>query len=119
MPDDVLGHTENSNRSNGIEQNLNYVKSIHAENKVLSDFLTTIVKKINPLYEFVILQDELTLLMMKAEMAGRLYTDARLVTLNEARTIIQYEEMPDGDKFFDGDKEKKKEEIKKLSEGKK
>lgn len=100
MPDDVLGYTENSNRSVGKSQNFNYAKSIHAENIIFSEFLTAIVQKINPRWEFTIFQDELTILMMKAEMAGSLYKDKQVLTRNEARELIQYEPVDGGDEFF-------------------
>lgn len=100
VPDDVLGYTENSNRSVGKSQNFNYAKSIHAENIIFSEFMTAIVQKINPRWEFTIFQDELTILMMKAEMAGSLYKDKQVLTRNEARELIQYEPVKGGDEFF-------------------
>ena len=96
----MLGYTENSNRSVGKSQNFNYAKSIHAENIIFSEFMTAIVQKINPRWEFTIFQDELTILMMKAEMAGSLYKDKQVLTRNEARELIQYEPVKGGDEFF-------------------
>lgn len=104
VSDDILGYTENSNRSTGVVQSFNYYSSIHAENEVFSEFLTAVVQKINPTWSFVILQDQLTILMMKSEIAGSLYSEKRIVTLNEARELIQYEKTKDGDKFFEGTK---------------
>lgn len=48
----------------------------------------------------MILQDELTILMMKAEMAGSLYKDKQLISRNEGRELIQYEPVKGGEEFY-------------------
>lgn len=95
---DAKGITENSNKSTGVVQSAEYHKRIERENKTFSAFLTRIVKRINPSWEFVILQDDLTLLAIKSTIAGDLY-DKGLLSRNEAREIIQYEAVTEGDTF--------------------
>lgn len=95
---DAKGITENSNKSTGVVQSAEYHKRIERENKTFSAFLTRIVRRINPAWEFVILQDDLTLLAIKSAIAGDLY-DKGLLNRNEAREIIQYEPVDEGDTF--------------------
>jgi phage portal protein BeeE len=98
MNADVQGVTENSNKSTGVTQSTEYHKAIEQKNIFWGKVLTKVLARINPSYNFVILQDDLTLLAIKSTIAGDLY-EKGLLTRNEARDIIQYEEVDEGDTF--------------------
>lgn len=98
---DVLWITENSNRSVGESQSMDYWNTISSKEQLYEDFLTQIVKRIHwEEYRVEILQDSLRVLKQKAQIAWDLYKNQRVITLNEAREIIQYPEVEDWDNFF-------------------
>lgn len=95
---DAIGITENSNKSTGVVQSAEYHKRIERENEIFQAFLTKIVQKIDNSWQFVIFQDDLTLLAIKSEIAGSLY-EKGLLQRNEAREIIQYPPTEDGNNY--------------------
>ncbi len=109
VPQDLIGFTETSNRSVWDVQYDIYIESnISKENK-FSQFLTSIVQHaLWEEYQISILQDNLRNLSKKADVAGKLYKEDWVITLNEAREIIQYDPVKseDGNKFYSWKTEK-------------
>lgn len=101
VPKDILGLTETSNRSVWDIQSEIYYNNINTKENVFEDFINSIVKDVLwEEYEFVILRDNLKILERKSKIAKELYKESRLITLNEAREIIQYDSLSDWDSVF-------------------
>jgi phage portal protein BeeE len=103
---DVLWITENSNRSVWETQSMDYWNTISSKEQIYEEFLTQIIQKIYwDEYIVEILQDSLRVLQQKTQIAWDLYKNQRVITLNEAREIIQYPKIESwGDKFFSWEK---------------
>lgn len=101
VPKSILWFTEQTNYSNWITQYDIYFDVIEALEMKFSDYLTQILQVFDPRYKFNFLQDNLRKLRAKSEIAWRMYKQDNIVTLNEAREIIQYEKVTDWDKFFE------------------
>lgn len=98
VPPDLIGITDNSNRSVGDVQLDVYLETVAAKEEAYSQFLTSIAKEaLGDSFSVEILQDSLRQLKKKSEIAEKLY-EAGIVTTNEAREIVQYEPLADGDK---------------------
>jgi len=101
VPKSILWFTENANYSNGLNQYDIYLDTIEALEIKFSRFLTKVLKTFDDQYVFIFLQDNLRKLTLKAELAGSLYKDKEILTLNESRAIIQYDKVDDWDKFYE------------------
>jgi hypothetical protein len=101
VPKDILGLTETSNRSVWDIQSDIYYTNINTKENVFQDFINSIIHDVLwEEYEFVILRDNLKILERKARVAKELYKESRLITLNEAREIIQYDSLTEWDSVF-------------------
>lgn len=100
-PKSILWFTESTNYSNGLNQYDLYWDNIEALEQKFSVFLTEVLKRFDDQYVFTALKDNLRKLMLKAEIAGNLYKEKGIITLNESRALIQYDEVTDWDKFFE------------------
>lgn len=98
VPKDILWLTETSNRSVSSEQADTYYSNIVVKENLLQEFLSKIVAVcLGEEYSFAIFHDNFRILERKSKIAKELYKEAQLITLNEAREIIQYEEIKNGD----------------------
>lgn len=101
VPKDIIGFTDTSNRSVGNVQTEIYYNNINTKDNIFQEFMDEIVKYVLwDEYEFVVLRDTLRILERKMKVAKEGYKEARLISLNEAREIIQYEERSDWDDVF-------------------
>lgn len=92
VPQDMLGITENSNRSVGDVQSETYYFRIEEKEDIMDEFLTTIIQAVIwEQFTYVTLKDNIRTLVVRSKIAKDIYQWG-LVTLNEARKIIQYEE---------------------------
>lgn len=104
VPQDLLWFTETSNRSVWDVQYDIYLNTINAKEHKLEKFINPILEDIfDDTINIVFLQDNLRQLEKKSKIAIDLYKNGRLVSLDEAREIIQYEATTDWDKFFSWD----------------
>ena len=101
VPKSMFWFTDDVNYSNWVTQYDIYFNNIEALEKKFSEFLTKVLKEFDEEYIFVFLMDDLRRLMAKAEIAWSLYKDKWLLTLNESRKIIQYDEVEDWDRFYE------------------
>jgi len=99
VPKSILWFTENANYSNGLNQYDIYWDNIEALEKKFGDFLTSILQVFDNRYQFLPKRDNLRKLMLKSDIAWSLYKDKQLLTLNEAREIIDYKPVKDWEKF--------------------
>lgn len=93
VPKSILWFTETTNYSNWLTQYDIYYDTIESLEEKVWNFLTKILKLFDEQYEFVFLKDNLRKLNTKAEIAGKLYKTDQIITLNEARDIMQYEPL--------------------------
>ena len=101
VPQDLIWFTETSNKSVWEIQSEVYYNYILAKEEAYEQFLSEIIKVFYwPDYKIEILQDNLKQLEKKAKIAWDLYKNNELITLNEAREIIQYESTKDWDIFY-------------------
>lgn len=116
VPQDLIWFTETSNRSVWDVQYDIYIDSIISKENKYEQFLSIIVKyALWEQYRVVILQDNLRNLEKKSAIAWKLYKDYWIITLNEAREIVQYteEKWEEWSKYFkSGNEEKTKEATK-------
>lgn len=109
VPKDILWFTESSNRSVWDVQSETYWNNINTIDSVFEEFLDMIVKDVlGEEYSFVILRDSLRILERRMKIAKEAYKESGLLSLNEAREIIQYEEREDGNEVY---KEKSLEKV--------
>lgn len=110
---DILGFTETSNRAVSTAQSDNYFMLVEDKEEFLDEFLTMVVKEVlGEQFTYHTLKDNLRTLRIKWEVAEKLY-NAEIITRNEAREIIQYENHEDGELFKGGASVKDKEEVEK------
>ncbi len=114
VPKAMLWFTEAVNYSNGSMQYEMYWDNIEGMETTFSEFLTRILKVFDEKYEFVFLKDNLRKLITKSAIVKTLYSEAWVITLNEAREILQYASVDGWEKF--SEKEVKKEEKAKKEE---
>lgn len=108
---DILGFTDTSNRAVSTAQSDNYYMLVEDKEEFLDEFLTSVIKEvIGEQFSYHTLQDNLRTLRIKWEIAEKLY-NAEIITRNEAREIIQYEEHEDGELFKGGASVKDKEQV--------
>ena len=100
VPLSVWWITESTNYSNWLTQYDIYWDNMESLWDVFAEFLTSILKVFDEKYEFVGLKDTLRKLLLKSNIAWYLYKDKWLITLNEAREIIQYEKIDWWDETF-------------------
>lgn len=100
VPPDLIWFTETSNRSVWDIQYDIYLNSINAKEIALQEFLNLVITQIDEDYRLVFLQDNLRQLEKKSKIAKELYKESRIITLNEAREIVQYDEVENGEVFF-------------------
>ena len=99
VPQDVLSFTDTSNRSTGEVQTEIYYQNIEAKENIFWEFLTELMQRCYwPEYTFEFLKDNLRTLSKKSTLATDLYT-VWLITLNEARDILQYDKTKEGNNF--------------------
>ena len=101
VPKSILWFTDQANYSNGLTQYDIYMDTIESIEDKFSEFLTKVFKIFDEKYEFIFLKDNLRKLNIKSTIAGSLYKDKNIITLNEAREIIQYDKVEDWEKFFE------------------
>ena len=112
VPKDILWFTDSSNRAVSQVQADNYFNNINAKETLLEQFLNKIIKvALWEEYSFVIYRDNLRILERKTRIAKELYKDWELITLNEAREIIQYGEIEEWKKVYQKSLQKAQEEI--------
>lgn len=99
VPKSILWFTENANYSNWLNQYDIYWDNIESLEKKFADFLTSILQVFDPRYQFTAKRDNLRKLMLKSDIAWSLYKDKQLLTLNEARDLIDYKPVKDWEKF--------------------
>ena len=99
-PKSLLGFTNWVNYNSWDNQYEIYWDGIEAEQDKFSEFLTTVLKVFDEDYIFVGLTDNLRKLISRSNVAWSLYKDKQLITLNEARQILQYAEVDNGDDFY-------------------
>lgn len=103
VPQDLIWFTETSNRSTWNVQSDVYLDFILAKEQVYQEFLTNICKQaLWEEFKIVILQDNIRLLKKRAETAVNLYK-SWLITLNEAREVLQYEPDPSKEWLYAND----------------
>jgi hypothetical protein len=100
VPLSVWWITESTNYSNWLTQYDIYWDNMESLWDVFAEFLTSILQVFDEKYEFVGLKDTLRKLLLKSNIAWYLYKDKWLITLNEAREIIQYEKIDWWDETF-------------------
>lgn len=99
VPKDILWLTDSSNRSISQEQALNYYSLIEAKENLISEFLSTIITDIfGDWWGFYIIKDNNRTLKARMDIASTGHNNG-LITLNEAREILQYERVDNGDIF--------------------
>ena len=101
VPKSILWFTEQTNYSNWLTQYDIYYDNIEALERKFAEYLQTILRQFDPRYNFKFLQDNLRKLNIKSWIAGVLYRDKNLITLNEAREIIQYEPLDEWNKLYE------------------
>lgn len=101
VPTSLWGVTDKTNYSNWNTQYDIYWDNIEALEDKFAEWLTEVLKEFDPLYVLIPLKDNLRKLVIKADIAWSLYKDKWIITLNESRKIIQYEDVKDWDKFFE------------------
>lgn len=89
---DLLGMTENSNRSTGDVQTEIYYDSIEEEEGMFDEFFTNILQAVykDTSITFNAIKDSLRTLQRKASIATEIYQGG-LVSLDEGREIIGYD----------------------------
>ncbi len=100
VPLSVWWVTETTNYSNWLTQYDIYWDNMEWLGDVFAEFLTQVLKVFDERYEFVWIKDTLRKLLLKANIAWVLYKDKWLITLNEAREILQYEKIDWWDETF-------------------
>ncbi len=114
VPQDLIWFTETSNRSVWDVQYDIYIDSIISKEKKYEQFLSIIAQyALWEQYRVVILQDNLRNLEKKSAIAWKLYKDYWIITLNEAREIVQYteEKWEEWNKYFTWKNEEKTKEA--------
>ena len=86
----LFWYTENTNFSNGSNLYDIYIDTIENEEEKFWSFLEKVLKIFDERYTFNFLKDNLRKLRLKSDLAWSLYKDKELLTLDEAREIIQY-----------------------------
>lgn len=94
---DILGFTDTSNRSVGENQSMNYYTLIEEKENLLDEFMTKIIKQIfGENFSYKSIKDTIRLLSARSSVTTNLYNNG-IITLNEARKIVGYDERSDGD----------------------
>lgn len=101
VPKSILWFTEQTNYSNWLTQYDIYYDNIEALERKFAEYLQNILRQFDPRYNFKFLQDNIRKLKIKSWIAGVLYRDKNLITLNEAREIIQYEALDEWNKLYE------------------
>ena len=101
VPKSLLWYTEWVSYTNWDNQYDIYRDTIESIEDKFAEFLNKIFKLFDPNYEFNFIKDNLRKLKTKSEIAWKMYKVDNLITLNEAREIIQYEPVKDWDKFYE------------------
>ena len=101
VPKSLLWYTEWVSYTNWDNQYDIYRDTIESIEDKFAEFLNKIFKLFDPNYEFNFIKDNLRKLKTKSEIAWKMYKVNNLITLNEAREIIQYEPVKDWDKFYE------------------
>lgn len=95
---DILGFTETSNRATGENQSMNYFALIEEKENLIDEFMTKIFKVIfGESFSYKSVKDTIRLLSARSGVATNLFNNG-IITLNEARDIVGYEAVGDGEK---------------------
>lgn len=100
VPKSLLWYTDWVSYTNWNNQYDIYRDTIEASEDKLWAFLDKILKLFDTRYEFYFIKDNLRKLAIKAEIAWKMYKTDNLISLDEAREIIQYEKAKEWDRFF-------------------
>lgn len=99
---DVLWFTDTSNRSVWGVQSETYYFMIEEKEDMIDEFMTDVIQAVFwTEYSYVTIKDNLRTLIVKGELSTNLY-EKGVITLNEARELLQYEKVDEtkwGDDF--------------------